>query len=107
MELKNLLNDANRAFEESEIFEDYASRHGIESAGVLTVTNDDTAGEIAHYLAPRIEGKTVIEIGGGIGLLSHRDKKGHQMAPRERSRALLREQSPANLRGPSSAGFRA
>jgi tRNA G37 N-methylase Trm5 len=69
-ELASMLNEVNKAFESSEAFEGYADRHGIESAGVLTVTDDDMAGEIAHYLAPRIEGKTVIEIGGGIGLLA-------------------------------------
>jgi predicted RNA methylase len=48
----------------------YAERHNIASAAVLTVTDDETAGLIAEHLAPRIEGKTVVEIGGGIGLLA-------------------------------------
>jgi hypothetical protein len=48
----------------------YSERHGIASAAVLTVLDDETAGLIAEHLAQRIEGKTVIEIGGGIGLLS-------------------------------------
>lgn len=48
----------------------YSERHGIASAAVLTVLDDDTAGLIAEHLAPRLEGKTVVEIGGGIGLLA-------------------------------------
>ena len=50
--------------------EAYSERHGINSAAVLTVLDDETAGLIAERLAPRIEGKTVVEIGGGIGLLA-------------------------------------
>ena len=48
----------------------YSERHGIDAQAVLIVTDDDTASLIAESLAPRIAGKTVIEIGGGIGLLS-------------------------------------
>lgn len=48
----------------------YSDRHGIRAQAVLTVTDDETAGVIAEHLAPRIEGKTVVEIGGGIGLLA-------------------------------------
>jgi len=36
----------------------------------LTVIDDETASLIAERIADRIEGKTVVEIGGGIGLLS-------------------------------------
>ena len=36
----------------------------------MTVTEDEMAALITESLAPRIEGKTVIEIGGGIGLLA-------------------------------------
>lgn len=48
----------------------YALRHGIESQEMLTVTDDEVANAIAESLAPRIADKTVIEIGGGIGLLA-------------------------------------
>lgn len=54
----------------SEVAEAYSDRHGIRSAAILTVTDDETADLIAERLAPRIEGKTVVEIGGGIGLLA-------------------------------------
>jgi hypothetical protein len=48
----------------------YSERHNINSAAVLTVADDETANLITNYLADRIEGKTVVEIGGGIGLLA-------------------------------------
>lgn len=57
------------AMEGSDASIDYSIRHGIASAACLTVVDDETAGLIAEHLAPRIEGKTVVEIGGGIGLL--------------------------------------
>jgi len=69
-DLKGLLDEAYNAFEDSEEMMAYDARHGIKSAAVLTVTDDEAASLIAGYLAPRIEGKTVIEIGGGIGLLA-------------------------------------
>ncbi len=49
---------------------DYSGRHNVESAGILTVFDDEKAAQLAHYLSADIEGKTVIEIGGGIGLLA-------------------------------------
>lgn len=48
----------------------YSERHNIGSAAVLTVLDDNHATLIAERLRPRIEGKTVVEIGGGIGLLA-------------------------------------
>lgn len=56
--------------EGSEDLENYMMRHDIQSAGVLTVYEDEMAGLVADYLKPRIEGKTVVEVGGGIGLLA-------------------------------------
>lgn len=58
------------AMEGSDASLDYSERHGIAAQAVLTVTNDETADLIAHHLAPRVSGKTVVEIGGGIGLLA-------------------------------------
>jgi len=58
------------AMEGSDAAMEYSSRHGIESAAVLTVLDDDMASGVAGFLADRIKGKTVVEIGGGIGLLA-------------------------------------
>lgn len=58
------------SLEGSEALQDYSARHGVKSASVLTVYTDETAGLIAQHLAPHIEGKTIVEIGGGIGLLA-------------------------------------
>lgn len=69
-ELGDLLDQVYEAYEGNEMLEEYLVRHGINSAGILTVTTDDTADLIARHLAPRIEGRTVIEVGGGIGLLA-------------------------------------
>jgi SAM-dependent methyltransferase len=54
----------------SEVAHDYHVRHGTESKLILTVYDDERAAGVAGYLADRIRGKTVIEIGGGIGLLA-------------------------------------
>jgi hypothetical protein len=48
----------------------FADRHSIVAASVLTVCDDDLAAGIASMVGPRIEGRTVVEIGGGIGLLA-------------------------------------
>lgn len=65
-----MLNDILHTMEDSELAEAFALRHGIESAMTLTVTTEDTADDIAAFLADRVRGKTVVEIGGGIGLLA-------------------------------------
>ncbi len=69
-EFDRIFGEIYNAFEGNEMAKAYAERHGIASQAVLTVTNDDMAHSIACHLSPRIEGKTVVEIGGGIGLLS-------------------------------------
>ena len=69
-EINRMIQTVYEAMEGSDASNSYSERHGIASAAVLTVTSDDEAGAIAERLAPRIEGKTVIEIGGGIGLLA-------------------------------------
>lgn len=68
--LKQLLGDASDAMEGSEVMERYAARHGIDARTVLTLTDDEGADLLAEHLAPRIAGKTVVEIGGGIGILA-------------------------------------
>lgn len=69
-ELHGLLSQVYESMEGSELSQDYSNRHGIESAACLTVFDDDMAAMVAQYLAPRIEGRIVVEIGGGIGLLA-------------------------------------
>jgi hypothetical protein len=54
----------------SEAYEAFAERHNIRSAPNLTVVTDEMAELICSHLAPRIAGRTVVEIGGGIGILS-------------------------------------
>ncbi len=69
-EISNLVEKVYDAREGSEALESYMDRHDIHSAGILTVYDDETAGLLADHLKPRIEGKTIVEIGGGIGLLA-------------------------------------
>jgi len=68
--LHDIIGDVYNAMEGSQAMSDCMGRHGISSAAVLTVLDDEHAGLIAEHLRPRIEGKTVVEIGGGIGLLA-------------------------------------
>lgn len=65
-----MLDGAYNTFEGSEAMIEYGHRHNIHSQAVLTVTDDEGAAAVALAIAPEIEGKTVIEIGGGIGLLA-------------------------------------
>lgn len=69
-DLGQMLGQIYNEMEGSEASLDFSERHNINSAAVLTMTDDETAGLMAEYLASRIEGKTVVEIGGGIGLLA-------------------------------------
>lgn len=68
--IERTLEMAYDAMEGNQDVEDYHARHGIESAAILTVTDDERAGLVADYLSDRIRGKVVVEIGGGIGLLA-------------------------------------
>jgi hypothetical protein len=65
-QFRELTNEMNR----SPTFAEYCERHGIDAAPNLTVTNDERAGLVADHLYPRLKGKTVVEIGGGLGLLA-------------------------------------
>ena len=69
-DLNGLLDHAYEAMDGSELQRAYSERHNIASAAVLTVTDDETASLIAERLAPQIAGRTVVEVGGGIGLLA-------------------------------------
>jgi predicted RNA methylase len=65
-----MLSEIRRTIEATESYAAYVERHNIRSAANLTVTDAEIAALIAERLAPRIAGRTVVEIGGGIGLLS-------------------------------------
>ncbi len=69
-ELQSTLGRIYNAMEGSDDSIAYSERHNVNSAAVLTVIDDETAGLLAENIATKIEGKTVIEIGGGIGLLA-------------------------------------
>lgn len=66
----DLLDRAYESFDGSNDMQEYCERHGVKSLGVLTVYDDDTASSIADFLADRIRGKVVVEIGAGMGLLA-------------------------------------
>lgn len=57
-------------FEGNPDMQEYCARHGIKSLGVLTVYSDEIASGIADFLAERVQGKVVVEIGAGMGLLA-------------------------------------
>lgn len=69
-QIGGVLNEIYEAMEGSKLSLDYSDRHNIGSAAILTIADDETAGLMAEYLSPRIAGKTVVEIGGGFGLLA-------------------------------------
>lgn len=70
IELGPLLNRAYEVIDGSEVAEQYCDRHGVGSLAVLTVYDDERASALAEFLSERVAGKTVVEIGGGIGLLA-------------------------------------
>jgi predicted RNA methylase len=65
-----MLSEANAIMASLKAYEDYAERHNIRSAPNLTLVEDETAELLCSHLAPRIAGKTIVEIGGGIAMLS-------------------------------------
>lgn len=69
-ELAAWLDEISTRMSRSEMLDAYADRHGIDSASILTVRDDEMADALAGYLAPRIEGRIVIEVGAGLGLLA-------------------------------------
>lgn len=69
-ELGELMQKASFVMDGADDLCAYTDRHGIQSASILTVCEDELAAGIAALIAPRIEGKVVVEIGGGIGILA-------------------------------------
>lgn len=69
-DFRHMLSEVRELMQMSEAYSAFAGRHNIRSAPNLTVIESETAELICERLAPRIAGKTVVEIGGGIGILS-------------------------------------
>lgn len=70
MDVKAVLDHYYTEAEGSPMVENYHARHGTKTAGILTVFDDEHAALIVDYLRDRIEGKIVVEVGAGIGLLA-------------------------------------
>lgn len=56
-------------YEEQDMIQDYHSRHGTESALILTIATLSAANVEAAAIREKIEGKVVIEVGAGVALL--------------------------------------
>lgn len=67
--VENLYNHAHDP-KVADIVTGYSERHGIKSAAILTLYDDEKAALVADYLADLVRGKVVIEIGAGLGLLA-------------------------------------
>ena len=69
-QLRAMLESCYEAMEGSDEANRYSELHGIDSLAILTVYDDETASLVASHLERRVRHKTVIEIGGGFGLLA-------------------------------------
>jgi D-arabinose 1-dehydrogenase-like Zn-dependent alcohol dehydrogenase len=56
--------------EDTQAIRRYCERHGVNSMLVLTIDTYYTALKEAEAIWPRIEGRTVVEIGAGVGMLA-------------------------------------
>lgn len=103
--LELMLERCYEAMDGSEAAMNYSRRHGVNSAAILTVHDDESAAAVAAWVADRIAGKTVVEIGGGIGLLAfHLSLYAKQVFVIEANPvwtsvyvAMLHEQKPKNV----------
>ncbi len=68
--LPALLGQAYEAMYDSSLVAAYHASHGTRTACNQTIVTDDSAADVTAYLRPRIEGRVVVEIGAGIGLLA-------------------------------------
>jgi protein-L-isoaspartate O-methyltransferase len=69
-DIQTMLKEIQANLESSAFYASYAERHNISSASILTLTDAELAAAIAERLETRIRNKVVVEIGGGLGLLS-------------------------------------
>jgi hypothetical protein len=70
MDIKTVLEAWYQQMDGNDVAESYHTRHGTESAVILTNYDDEHAALVAGYLRERITGKIVVEVGAGIGLLA-------------------------------------
>lgn len=70
MDIKTVIEAWYCQMDGNAVAESYHERHGTESAVILTNYDDEHAALVAGYLKPRVEGKIVVEVGAGIGLLA-------------------------------------
>lgn len=56
--------------EGSDTVMDYHVRHDINSLGILTIYDEESAQSAVSMFAAKIRGKVVVEVGAGIGLLA-------------------------------------
>lgn len=68
--VERMYDESHAGPEVARVVTDYSKRHSIYSASILTIWDDDKADVVACYLADRVRGKVVVEIGAGLGLLA-------------------------------------
>jgi len=68
--LEDAMDGVYESLEGDEDLANYHDEHGTTSLLILTQTSQEEAEKTAKHLAPHIDGKNVIEIGAGIGLLA-------------------------------------
>ena len=69
-DLQKALSAYYEAMDGNERVEAYHLAHGTQSAGILTCYDDEYCSLLADFLRDRLEGRVVVEIGAGIGLLA-------------------------------------
>lgn len=68
--LADSIEETYEALEGDEDVEAYMERHGVDSCLILTIGSRDDALAILDRIRPEVEGKHVVEIGAGVGLLA-------------------------------------
>ena len=64
------IDEIYEAGEGDEVRQAFGERNGIHSLSILTVLNPKEASMIAEKLKEIIKGKTVVEVGAGVGFLA-------------------------------------
>lgn len=69
-EISKVLSGFYEKMDGNPALEEYHARHDTQSAGILTIYDDERAALTADFLRERVADKIVVEIGAGIGLLA-------------------------------------